>query len=88
MKLQWYPAASADGKHDDLEADLAGTGIAQWAWVFLRGESSWNWVIYAYWLWEDIDSQDDAILAEGVAATQAEAKAEAEGFIAWVQERE
>jgi hypothetical protein len=82
--LNWYPAASADLTHDDLETDLCEAGEpggAQWAWVADDG-SGWSWVIYARWLWEDIDADPDKhTLAEGKRGTQAEAVIAAEAWI-------
>ena len=88
MKLNWYPANSADADHDDLETDLCPLGCpggAVWAWVADNG-SGWTWSIYDRWLWEDIDADPDRrTLAEGTASGQEQAKAAVAGWVARAQ---
>ena len=76
--LNWYPAQSADRDHQDEELDLdalGNPGGARWAWVADEGTGGpFGWCIYKYWLWEDIDGNDDSELAKGTAQTMDEGK--------------
>lgn len=80
--LTWVESPSADEEHEDQEVTLNGLGGAVWAGV-ANQDIHWTWGVYSRWLWEDIDADPAATLAEGTVATQAEAKAAVE---AWVRE--
>jgi hypothetical protein len=85
--LTWTEASSADDEHDDQDTDLALVGNpagASWAGVSDEGDNGWHWGIYSRWLWEDIDADPNAILAEGYATSQQAAK---DCVVAWLSDR-
>ena len=88
-EVAWQPAASADETHDDEELDLASLGNpgdAQWAWIAAEDTpagQTWCWAIYHYWLWEDIDKNPNAVLAEGKTDSKPAAK---EAVQVWVNQ--
>jgi hypothetical protein len=74
--IKWVTSASADEDNHDQEAEMAAIGSpggAVWASVS-PDRGNWAWAVYATWLWEDIDTNPDATLAEGTAATEQDAK--------------
>jgi hypothetical protein len=79
MELTWITSASADEHNHDQETDLTvigSPGGASWASVAPDGRAGhkpWVWVIYSRW--NDVDEGDDAVLAEGEADDEDEAKA-------------
>jgi hypothetical protein len=78
MDLTWTLSASADEANHDQETDLGPLGSpggAVWATVAPDGRVGrklWGWVIYSRW--NDVDEGDDAVLAEGEADEEDEAK--------------
>jgi hypothetical protein len=91
VNLTWYPAASADDTHDDLELDLCPLGCpggSVWAWVADEGGGVWRWTIYSRWLWEDIDANPAFTLADDTADSRELAKAAVATWVTQAQAEE